>query len=104
MTLLVGRGSSHFFVFLEKSLIVKFLHFKLHSVFLTYLGLFKSKSLIQGHFWKLEIKSFHLAPRFMGFYSLLMKILALEKTKTTRGFEPVACTRQIGGTWKGDFL
>ena len=81
--------------------------FKLQAVFPTYLGQFMSKSPIQGHLWKLEIKTFNLAPRFMGFYSLLMKILALEKTKTTQGFvtyEPVACTRQIGGTWKGDFL
>ena len=40
---------------------------QLHSVFLAYLRQFKSKTLIQGHFCKLEIKSFHLAPRLMGF-------------------------------------
>ena len=54
--------------------------FGLQSVFLVYLGQYKSKSLIQGHFKKLEIKSFNLAPRLMGFYSLLMKILASKKT------------------------
>ena len=56
------------------------LQFKLCSVFLANLGQLKSKSPIQGHFWKLEIKGFHLAPRFMGFYSLLMKILASKRT------------------------
>ena len=54
--------------------------FRLQSVFLVYLGQYKSKSLIQGHFKKLEIKSFNLAPRLMGFYSLLIKILASKKT------------------------
>ena len=49
--------------------------------FLAYLGQFKSKFPIQGHFWKLENKGFHLAPRFMGFYPLLVKILAPEKKK-----------------------
>ena len=33
--------------------------FKLQSVFPAYLGQFKSKSPIQGHFWKLEIKTFN---------------------------------------------
>ena len=55
----------------------QFFIFKLQSVFLAYLGQIKSKSPIQGHFWKLEIKTFNLAPRFMGFYPLLMKIRAL---------------------------
>ena len=56
----------------------------MQSVFLVYRGQFKSKPPFQGHFWKLEIKTFHLAPRFNGFYSLLMKILApkqMEKRK-----------------------
>ena len=47
--------------------------------FLAYLGQYKSKSFIQGHFCKLEIKGFHLAPRLIGFYALLMKILAPKK-------------------------
>ena len=63
----------------EESLILRVLQFKLCSVLLAYLGQFKSKSPIQGHFWKLEIKGFHLAPRFMGFYSFLTKILAPKK-------------------------
>ena len=46
------------------------LQFKLCPVFLAYLGQLKSKSPIQGHFWKLEIKGFHLAPIFMGLFSL----------------------------------
>ena len=32
-----------------------------------------SKSNIQDNFWNLEIKSFHLAPRFMGLNALLME-------------------------------
>ena len=58
-----------------------FLQFKLSSVFLAYLRQMKSKSLIQGHFYKLEIKSYLLAPRFMGFYSLFLEILAPKKRK-----------------------
>ena len=57
--------------------------FKLESVYLAYLGQFRSKSFIQGHFCKLEIKSFPLAQRLMGFYSLSMKILAPKKFKKT---------------------
>ena len=60
------------------------LKFKLHSVFLAYLGQIESKSHVQGHFQKLEIKGFHLAPRFMGLYSLMMKIYTPEKK--TQGF------------------
>ena len=67
----------------EESLILRVLQFKLCSVLLAYLRQFKSKSPIQGHFWKLEIKGFHLAPRFLGFYLLLMKILAPKSTQTT---------------------
>ena len=62
-------------------------------VFLAYLGHFKSKSLIQGHFWKLEIKGFHLAPRFGGFYSMLMKILASKQKGKNARFCDVACTK-----------
>ena len=58
---------------------LKVLKFWVQLVFLVYLGQFKSKSLIQGHFCKLVIKTFHLAPRHMGIYSLLIKILAPEK-------------------------
>ena len=39
----------------------------LSDLVLAYLRQMKSKSTIQGHFWKLDIKGFHLAPRFMGF-------------------------------------
>ena len=38
-----------------------------------YLGQFNSKSNIQYEFWNLEIKSFHLAPRFLGLNALLME-------------------------------
>ena len=50
-----------------------FLRFTLGSVFLSYLCQFSSKFKIQGEFWNLEIKSFHLAPRFMGLNALLME-------------------------------
>merc|ERR1711911_442379 len=56
--------------------VMTFLKFKLQSVFVSYLCQFRSNFHIQRHFRKLEIKSFHLAPRIMGFYSLLMEILA----------------------------
>ena len=46
---------------------------KLGLVSLSYLGQFNSKSNIQDDFWNLEIKSFHLAPRFLGFNALLME-------------------------------
>ena len=46
---------------------------KLGSVSLSYLGPFNSKSNIQDEFWNLEIKSFHLAPRFMGLNALLIE-------------------------------
>ena len=51
------------------------MHFKLKIGFisLSYLGQFDSKSNIQGEFWNLEIKSFYLAPRFMGLNSLLIE-------------------------------
>ena len=49
---------------------------KLGLVSLSYLCQFSSKFNIQGEFWNLEIKSFHLAPRFMGLYALLMKLSA----------------------------
>ena len=74
---------------LGKSLILSFfLQFKLCSVFLAYLRQMKSKSHIQGHFWKLEIKSFHLAPRFIGFFSLFLMILA---PKSTQKRDEVCC-------------
>ena len=46
---------------------------KLGLVSLSYLGQFNSKSNIQDEFWNLEIKSFHLAPRFLGLNALLME-------------------------------
>ena len=46
---------------------------KLGLVSLSYLSQFKSKSNIQDEFKNLEIKSFHLAPRFMGLNALLME-------------------------------
>ena len=49
---------------------------QLQLVFLSWLCQFKSNSHIQGQFCKLENKSFNLAPRLMGFYALLMEILA----------------------------
>ena len=52
---------------------------KLLSCFIAYFRQFKSKSHIQGHFWKEEIKSFHLTPRLMGLQALLMEILVLKK-------------------------
>ena len=45
---------------------------KLLSCFLTYLRQFQSKSHIQWHHWKAEIKGFHLTPRMMGLEALLM--------------------------------
>ena len=44
---------------------------KLGLVSLSYLSQFNSKFNIQDGFWNLEIKSFHLAPRFMGLNALL---------------------------------
>ena len=64
--------------FVAKSLILSFLSFKLCPIFLAYLSQIKSNSPIQGHFCKLEIKSFNLAPRFIGIYQLFLKILALK--------------------------
>ena len=61
---------------ITSDLLWRFLKFKLQSVFVSYLCQFRSNFHIQRHFRKLEIKSFHLAPRIMGFYSLLMEILA----------------------------
>ena len=49
-----------------------FLCFKLGSVFLEYLEQFESESYIQGQFWKVEIKGFHLAPRLMELYMLFL--------------------------------
>ena len=46
---------------------------KLGLVSLSYLGQFNSKSNIQDEFWNLEIKSFYLAPRFLGLNELLME-------------------------------
>ena len=46
---------------------------KLGLVSLSYLGQFASKSNIQDEFWNLEIKSFPLAPRFLGLNALLME-------------------------------
>ena len=46
---------------------------KLGLVSLSYLSRFNSKSNIQDEFWNLEIKSFPLAPRFLGLNALLMK-------------------------------
>ena len=46
---------------------------KLELVSLSYLSHFNSKFYIQDEFWNLEIKSFHLALRFMGLYALLME-------------------------------
>ena len=60
-----------------------FFQIKLSSVFLAYLRQIKSKSPIQGHFLNLEIKSFHLARRFMGFFPLFLKILAPKHTQKT---------------------
>ena len=77
--------------FLGKSLILSFLQFKLSSVFFEYLRQMKSKSLIQGHFYKLEIKSYHLTPRFMGFYSVFLEILAPKERKKAARFALVAC-------------
>ena len=46
---------------------------KLGFVSLSYLSQFNSKSNIQDEFWNLEIKSFHLAPRFMGLNAILIE-------------------------------
>ena len=46
---------------------------KIGLVSLSYLGQFNSKFNIQDEFWNQEIKSFHLAPRFLGLNALLMK-------------------------------
>ena len=51
-----------------------FLCFKLGSVYLEYLRQFKSKSYIQGQFWNLQIKGFHLTPRLKGLQALLWEI------------------------------
>ena len=53
---------------------------KLGLVSLSYLSQFNSKSNIQDEFWNLEIKSFHLAPRFMGLNVLLMEKSAPKDT------------------------
>ena len=42
----------------------------------------------EGHFWKEEIKSFHLTPRLLGLQALFMEILALKKGAR---FADVAC-------------
>ena len=51
------------------------MNFKLNLglVSLSYLSQFNSKFNIQDEFWNLEIKSFHLAPRFMGLNALLIE-------------------------------
>ena len=54
----------------------KFYLLFLQQVFLSLLCQFRSNSNIQGQFCKLENKSFNLAPRLMGFYVLLVEILA----------------------------
>ena len=46
---------------------------KLGFVSLSYFGQYNFKSNIQDEFWNLEIKSFHLAPRFLGLNALLME-------------------------------
>ena len=54
-------------------------HFWVLLCFLAYLRQFKSKSHIQWHSRKEEIKSFHLTPRLIGLQALLMEIWALKK-------------------------
>ena len=53
----------------------KNMNFKLNLglLSLSYLSQFNSKFNIQDEFWNLEIKSFHLAPRFMGLNALLIE-------------------------------
>ena len=54
-------------------------HFWVLLCFPAYLRQFKSKSHIQGHSRKEEIKSFHLTPRMIGLQALLMYLWALKK-------------------------